>query len=83
MALVHRPLVDRAGIPPGHGVREIGPGTGNLALLAKRPRQDAEDVGRDPDQKALAHARPFREGHRVVGTEPKSLEKGARDADDG
>jgi SAM-dependent methyltransferase len=38
IASVHRPLVDQAGIRPGHRVLEIGCGTGNLTLLAKRLR---------------------------------------------
>ncbi|MCA1719010.1 MAG: class I SAM-dependent methyltransferase [Actinobacteria bacterium] len=57
MASVNRPLVDQAGIRPGHRVLEIGCGTGNLALLAKRLHPDAEVVGLDPDPKALARAR--------------------------
>lgn len=57
IASVHRPLVDQAGIRPGHRVLEIGCGTGNLTLLAKRLHPDAEVVGLDPDPKALARAR--------------------------
>ena len=57
IASVHRPLVDQAEIRPGHRVLEIGCGTGNLALLAKRLHPDAEVVGLDPDPKALARAR--------------------------
>ena len=57
IASVHRPLVDQAGIRPDHRVLEIGCGTGNLALLAKRLHPDAEVVGLDPDPKALARAR--------------------------
>ncbi len=57
IASVHRPLVDQAGIRPGHRVLEIGCGTGNLAFLAKRLHPDAEVVGLDPDPKALARAR--------------------------
>jgi ubiquinone/menaquinone biosynthesis C-methylase UbiE len=54
---IHRQLVDQAGIRPDHRVLEIGCGTGNLALLAKRLHPDAEVVGLDPDPKALARAR--------------------------
>lgn len=57
MASIHRPLVDQARIRPGHRVLEIGCGTGNLALLAKRLHPDAEVVGLDPDPKALVRAR--------------------------
>ena len=57
IASVHRPLVDQAEIRPGHRVLEIGCGTGNLALLAKRLHPDAEVVGLDPDPKALTRAR--------------------------
>jgi ubiquinone/menaquinone biosynthesis C-methylase UbiE len=57
MPKVHRPLVDQAGIRPGQRVLEIGCGTGNLALLAKRLHPEAEVVGLDPDAKALARAR--------------------------
>ena len=57
IASVHRPLVDQAEIRPGHRVLEIGCGTGNLMLLAKRLHPDAEVVGLDPDPKALARAR--------------------------
>jgi ubiquinone/menaquinone biosynthesis C-methylase UbiE len=54
---IHRPLVDQAGIRPGHRVLEIGCGTGNLVLLVGLLHPDAEVVGLDPDPKALARAR--------------------------
>jgi ubiquinone/menaquinone biosynthesis C-methylase UbiE len=57
MAKIHRPLLDQAGIRPGHRVLEIGCGTGNLSILAKSLHPDAEVVGLDPDPKALAYAR--------------------------
>ena len=57
MAKIHRPLLDQAGIRPGHRVLEIGCGTGNLLILAKSLHSDAEVVGLDPDPKALARAR--------------------------
>src|SRR5918994_6750363 len=57
MPKVHRPLVDQAGIRPGQRVLEIGCGTGNLALLAKRLHPEAKVVGLDPYPKALARAR--------------------------
>jgi len=53
----HRKLIDQAAISSGHRVLEIGCGTGNLAILAKRLNPAAEVVGIDPDPKALARAR--------------------------
>jgi ubiquinone/menaquinone biosynthesis C-methylase UbiE len=53
----HRQLVEQAGVEPGHRVLDIGCGTGNLTLLVKRLRPDAEVVGLDPDPKALRRAR--------------------------
>jgi ubiquinone/menaquinone biosynthesis C-methylase UbiE len=53
----HRQLLDQANIQPGHRVLEIGCGTGNLAILAKRLHPKAEIIGLDPDPKALARAR--------------------------
>ena len=53
----HRQLVYQTGIQPGHRVLEIGCGTGNLAILAKRLHPGAEVIGLDPDPKALTRAR--------------------------
>jgi ubiquinone/menaquinone biosynthesis C-methylase UbiE len=53
----HRQLLDQADIHPGHRVLEIGCGTGNLAILAKRRHPSAEIIGLDPDPKALTRAR--------------------------
>lgn len=53
----HRTLLEQAGIQPGHRVLEIGCGTANLAVLAKRLTPDADLVGVDPDPKALNRAR--------------------------
>lgn len=50
---VHRELLDRAGLRPGARVLEIGCGTGNLILAAKRRCPDAEVTGLDPDPAAL------------------------------
>lgn len=72
MGSFHRPLVDQAEIQPGHRVLEIGCGTGNLALLAKRLHPDAEVVGLDPDPKALARARR-KAGRKVL---PVRLDRG-------
>lgn len=54
---LHRRLVEAAELRPGHRVLEIGCGTGNLALLAKKRQPEAVVVGLDPDFAALAQAR--------------------------
>ncbi len=53
---VHRRLLDQAGLRPGQRVLEIGCGTGNLLLAAKRAQPAALVVGLDPDLAALARA---------------------------
>jgi ubiquinone/menaquinone biosynthesis C-methylase UbiE len=53
----HRQLLDQADIQPGHRVLEIGCGTANLAILAKRLHPKADIIGLDPDPKALARSR--------------------------
>jgi ubiquinone/menaquinone biosynthesis C-methylase UbiE len=53
---VHRRLLDQAAIGPGQRVLEIGCGTGNLLLAAKRTQPEAVVVGLDPDLAALARA---------------------------
>ncbi len=53
---VHRELLDRAGLAPGQRVVEIGCGTGNLLLLAKRRCPDADLAGLDPDPAAVRRA---------------------------
>lgn len=53
---VHRRLVDQAGLAPGQRVLEIGCGTGNLSLRAKRACPGVDLVGSDPDPLALARA---------------------------
>lgn len=53
---VHRRLLDQAGLRPGQRVLEIGCGTGNLLLAAKRAQPAAVLVGLDPDLAALARA---------------------------
>lgn len=50
-------LVAQAGIEPGATVLEIGCGTGNVLMLAKRAAPGATVIGLDPDPKALATAR--------------------------
>jgi ubiquinone/menaquinone biosynthesis C-methylase UbiE len=59
---VHSRLLDQAGVRPGHRVLEIGCGTGNLLLAAKRSQPAATVVGVDPDLTALARAQ--RKAHR-------------------
>lgn len=54
---VHRELLERAQLAPGLRVLEIGCGTGNLALAAKRREPDAEVTGLDPDPAALDRGR--------------------------
>jgi len=49
----HGELLDQAGLRPGVQVLEIGCGTGNLLLLAKRRCPQAEVTGLDPDPAAL------------------------------
>lgn len=56
MAAAHGRLVDQADLRAGQRVLEIGCGTGNLALLAKRRHAGVDVVGLDPDAKALARA---------------------------
>jgi ubiquinone/menaquinone biosynthesis C-methylase UbiE len=53
----HRRLLEQAEIQPKHRVLEIGCGTGNLTILAKRLYPSAEVLGIDPDSKALSRAR--------------------------
>jgi ubiquinone/menaquinone biosynthesis C-methylase UbiE len=53
----HRRLLEQASIGPDERVLEIGCGTGNLAILAKRVHPSATVVGIDPDPKALGRAR--------------------------
>lgn len=54
---VHRRLLEQADVRPGSRILEVGCGTGNLAVLAKRLAPAAEVTGIDPDPKALARAR--------------------------
>ncbi|MDT7561434.1 MAG: hypothetical protein QOG76_58, partial [Pseudonocardiales bacterium] len=53
---LHRRLVELADLRAEQRVLEIGCGTGNLTVLAKRRQPDAEVVGLDPDPSALARA---------------------------
>ncbi|MFW3172984.1 class I SAM-dependent methyltransferase [Geodermatophilus sp. CPCC 206100] len=53
---VHRRLLEQAALQPGQRVLEIGCGTGNLLLGAKRREPGVAAVGLDPDLDALARA---------------------------
>jgi ubiquinone/menaquinone biosynthesis C-methylase UbiE len=53
---VHRTLIDQAGLAAGQQVLEIGCGTGNLSIRAKRAHPGVALVGSDPDPLALARA---------------------------
>ncbi|WP_280254928.1 class I SAM-dependent methyltransferase [Nocardia wallacei] len=53
---LHERLVDQAELRDDHRILEIGCGTGNLTLRAKRARPAAEVIGTDPDPRALARA---------------------------
>lgn len=52
-----RRLVEQAELAPGQRVLDLGCGTGELALAAKRAQPGCEIVGLDPDAKALARSR--------------------------
>lgn len=54
---VHDQLIRQAAVEAGQNVLEIGCGTGNLILLAKRRNPEVDVVGIDPDPKALDRAR--------------------------
>jgi SAM-dependent methyltransferase len=53
----HRRLLEQAALQPGYRILEIGCGTGNLAILARRLNPSVEVLGIDPDPKALSRAR--------------------------
>jgi ubiquinone/menaquinone biosynthesis C-methylase UbiE len=56
-ARLHRLLIGQAELAAGQRVLEIGCGTGNLTVRAKRAHPDVDIVGSDPDPLALARAR--------------------------
>lgn len=53
---IHRTLIEQAALADGQQVLEIGCGTGNLSLRAKRARPGIQVIGSDPDPRALARA---------------------------
>ena len=53
----HRRLLEQAALQPGYRILEIGCGTGNLAILARRLDPSVEVLGIDPDPKAISRAR--------------------------
>ncbi|MEV6560306.1 class I SAM-dependent methyltransferase [Nocardia sp. NPDC051756] len=53
---MHDRLVTQADLRDDHRVLEIGCGTGNLTIKAKRARPGADIIGSDPDPRALARA---------------------------
>lgn len=57
MNTVYRALVEQAELDGCHRVLEIGCGTGNLTIAAKRAYPSVEVVGCDPDPLALRRAR--------------------------
>lgn len=56
MPKLHEILVAQAELASGQRVLEIGCGTGNLTVRAKRAQPGAEVIGSDPDPLALARA---------------------------
>jgi ubiquinone/menaquinone biosynthesis C-methylase UbiE len=54
---VYRRLIAQAELADGQHILEIGCGTGNLTVRAKRSQPGADVVGSDPDPRALDRAR--------------------------
>jgi ubiquinone/menaquinone biosynthesis C-methylase UbiE len=53
---IHQRLLDQAELAEGQRVLEIGCGTGNLTVRAKRAQPGADVIGSDPDPLALKRA---------------------------
>lgn len=64
MKRVHDTLIAQAGLAECHRILEIGCGTGNLTIRAKRAHPHLEVVGCDPDPRALDRARRKADGIR-------------------
>ena len=62
---VHQRLIGQAELADGHRVLEIGCGTGNLTIRAKRTHPSIDVVGSDPDPLALKRAQ--RKARRLTG----------------
>ncbi len=62
---VHDKLIAQAELADGHGVLEIGCGTGNLAIRPRRAHPLIDVIGSDPDPLALRRAQ--RKAHRLSG----------------
>ena len=54
---IHRELVEHADLHDGHRVLEVGAGTGNVSVLAKRMVPGIALTATDPDPRALRRAR--------------------------
>jgi ubiquinone/menaquinone biosynthesis C-methylase UbiE len=65
MNRVYDALIAQAELADGHHVLEIGCGTGNLTLRAKRAHPGIQVIGSDPDPLALARAQ--RKARRLKG----------------
>jgi SAM-dependent methyltransferase len=53
---IHQQMITLAGLRDGHGVLDVGCGTGNLVRSIGKRHPKVELVGLDPDPKALARA---------------------------
>lgn len=62
---VHQALIEQADLAGDLSVLEIGCGTGNLSVRAKRAHPAAQVTGVDPDPRALARAQ--RKARRLTG----------------
>ncbi len=63
----YRELVAQAGLTAGQRVIEIGCGTGNLTVRAKKSCQGADVIGTDPDPRALRRAERKVKGMTGIG----------------